>query len=202
MLENEKVEPRLLAYDRPSPKLLNFLSKYYGLNDFTPQNNNFVVFKDYFSFPTIRSSNKTSNDIDKTVNKAESWSSLSLKSLKSLNTTPNKKKVVPSNDETNFYLNFDKMNLNEKEKSLHKFDKFDKLDKLDKYSDPKFTVNTESSNKIKLYDKQRDIDNYEENRETKTNFNKSNNPPWAVSDDSFKFAASSSNYGAYYALKK
>ena len=49
MLLREKIEPRKLGYDRPSPKFLNFLDKYYGLNDFIPQNNNFVVFKDYFT---------------------------------------------------------------------------------------------------------------------------------------------------------
>lgn len=37
-----------LAYDRPSPKLLSFLQKHFGLSRFTPQNNNFVVFDKYF----------------------------------------------------------------------------------------------------------------------------------------------------------
>ncbi|EER02256.1 conserved hypothetical protein [Perkinsus marinus ATCC 50983] len=44
MLTHEKVEPRDIAYDRPSPKLLNFLGKHYGLYKYTPQANNFVVF--------------------------------------------------------------------------------------------------------------------------------------------------------------
>ena len=48
MLDCERIEPRKLAYDRPSFKFLNFLKKYYGLNDYVPQNNNFVVFNDYF----------------------------------------------------------------------------------------------------------------------------------------------------------
>lgn len=50
MLEYEKVEPRKLGYDRPSFKFLNFLKKYYNLQDYVPQNNNFVVFNDYFKF--------------------------------------------------------------------------------------------------------------------------------------------------------
>ena len=37
-----------MGYDKPSPKFLNFLNKYYGLNDYIPQYNTFVVFKDYF----------------------------------------------------------------------------------------------------------------------------------------------------------
>ena len=48
MLQKEKIEPRKLGYDRPSPKFINFLNKYYGLKNYIPQNNNFVVFKDYF----------------------------------------------------------------------------------------------------------------------------------------------------------
>lgn len=48
MLQKEKIEPRKMGYDRPSPKFINFLSKYFGLKNYVPQNNNFVVFKDYF----------------------------------------------------------------------------------------------------------------------------------------------------------
>jgi alpha-tubulin N-acetyltransferase 1 len=48
MLKFENVQPSNLAYDRPSPKLMGFLKKYYSLMNFTPQNNNFVVFNEYF----------------------------------------------------------------------------------------------------------------------------------------------------------
>lgn len=48
MLEQEGLEAWQLAYDRPSPKFLAFLSKYYGLSRYQPQNNNFVVFEDFF----------------------------------------------------------------------------------------------------------------------------------------------------------
>jgi hypothetical protein len=36
------------AYDRPSNKLKGFLAKHYSLRNFVRQNNNFVVFDDYF----------------------------------------------------------------------------------------------------------------------------------------------------------
>jgi alpha-tubulin N-acetyltransferase 1 len=49
MLMVEGVEPRKLAYDRPSPKLRGFLAKHYNLKNFVPQNNNYVVFDDYFA---------------------------------------------------------------------------------------------------------------------------------------------------------
>ena len=48
MLKNENVNPRKLAYDRPSAKLKGFVAKHYGLKSHVTQNNNFVVFDDYF----------------------------------------------------------------------------------------------------------------------------------------------------------
>eukprot|EP00884_Botryococcus_braunii_P020780 jgi/Botrbrau1/7386/Bobra.0316s0029.1 len=44
----ENTEARNVAFDRPSLKLLQFLDRHYGLLDFTPQHNQFVVFHDYF----------------------------------------------------------------------------------------------------------------------------------------------------------
>ena len=51
MLESEVIEAKQLAYDRPSEKLLSFLGN--------PQNNNFVVFKDYFVLKTHKSNKST-----------------------------------------------------------------------------------------------------------------------------------------------
>lgn len=48
MLEEENIKPHKLAYDRPSKKFRSFLAKYYGLQKYVTQNNNFVVFDDYF----------------------------------------------------------------------------------------------------------------------------------------------------------
>ena len=65
MLDCEGVQPEKLGYDRPSPKLLGFLNKYFGLNSYVPQNNNFVVYKDYFVKNTTKnSSNKTYSDFN------------------------------------------------------------------------------------------------------------------------------------------
>jgi hypothetical protein len=47
-LKHENKSPDKLAYDRPSEKLIGFLRKHFGLNKFIPQNNNYVVFNDYF----------------------------------------------------------------------------------------------------------------------------------------------------------
>eukprot|EP00441_Pelagodinium_beii_P036499 CAMPEP_0197652584 /NCGR_PEP_ID=MMETSP1338-20131121/34540_1 /TAXON_ID=43686 ORGANISM="Pelagodinium beii, Strain RCC1491" /NCGR_SAMPLE_ID=MMETSP1338 /ASSEMBLY_ACC=CAM_ASM_000754 /LENGTH=401 /DNA_ID=CAMNT_0043227495 /DNA_START=66 /DNA_END=1268 /DNA_ORIENTATION=- len=51
MLRAEGLLPAQLAYDRPSPKLIGFLAKHYGLTEYMPQNNNYVVFDDYYQMP-------------------------------------------------------------------------------------------------------------------------------------------------------
>lgn len=48
MLQTERTLPARMGYDRPSPKLMAFLKRHYGLWNFRPQSNNFVVFQDYF----------------------------------------------------------------------------------------------------------------------------------------------------------
>ncbi|PNH04963.1 Alpha-tubulin N-acetyltransferase [Tetrabaena socialis] len=47
-LTTEGLDPANLGYDRPSPKLLGFLKKHYGLNEYLSQSNNYVVFNRYF----------------------------------------------------------------------------------------------------------------------------------------------------------
>lgn len=53
MLKDSKAQPEKIAYDRPSDKLLKFLGKYFGLKRYLPQNNNFVIFMQYFSAPKV-----------------------------------------------------------------------------------------------------------------------------------------------------
>lgn len=48
LLKTQQATPEQLAYDRPSPKLLAFLTKHYNLSAFVPQPNNFVVFDAFF----------------------------------------------------------------------------------------------------------------------------------------------------------
>ncbi|CAD8193624.1 unnamed protein product [Paramecium octaurelia] len=50
MLRQEMLRPEKLAYDRPSPKLLGFLKKYYNLSSYIPQNNSYVIYSQYFDF--------------------------------------------------------------------------------------------------------------------------------------------------------
>lgn len=48
MLQGEGLRPSQMAYDRPSSKFTGFLRKHFNLTRFRPQNNNYVVFDDYF----------------------------------------------------------------------------------------------------------------------------------------------------------
>jgi alpha-tubulin N-acetyltransferase 1 len=54
MLQEERVRrPETLAIDRPSPKMLGFMKKHYGLSAFAPQVNNFVVFDRFFDRTSV-----------------------------------------------------------------------------------------------------------------------------------------------------
>ncbi|XP_046441008.1 alpha-tubulin N-acetyltransferase 1-like [Daphnia pulex] len=47
-LEDEKLHVHKIAIDRPSEKFLGFLQKHYGLKNFIPQVNNFVIYEGFF----------------------------------------------------------------------------------------------------------------------------------------------------------
>ncbi|KAG0319617.1 Alpha-tubulin N-acetyltransferase 1 [Dissophora globulifera] len=47
MLKVEKIEPNQIAYDRPSPKLYGFLKKYFELERYLPQPNQFAIFEGF-----------------------------------------------------------------------------------------------------------------------------------------------------------
>ena len=50
-LQCERQDPAMVAYDRPSPKLLGFLAKHHGLKSYNPQTNNFVLFDQFWTAP-------------------------------------------------------------------------------------------------------------------------------------------------------
>ena len=49
MLAQMNSQPALIAYDRPSDKLIGFLGKHFNLRSHVKQNNNYVVFDDYYT---------------------------------------------------------------------------------------------------------------------------------------------------------
>lgn len=63
MLKEENSEAAMIAYDRPSEKLLSFLSKHYSLVKYTPQNNNFVVYEEYFNKSRVNNKRKNFGSI-------------------------------------------------------------------------------------------------------------------------------------------
>lgn len=66
MLRCENSTANKIAIDRPSVKSLTFMRKHYGLSDYIPQNNNFVVYKQYFdSGYAIEQKRKRLNDDSK-----------------------------------------------------------------------------------------------------------------------------------------
>ncbi len=50
MINFEKKNPKEIAYDKPNDKLLNFLQKYFNLANFIQQNNNYIVFDEFFNY--------------------------------------------------------------------------------------------------------------------------------------------------------
>ena len=57
MLAQMNSQPALIAYDRPSEKLIGFLGKHFNLRSHVRQNNNYVVFDDYYT--TVENSKET-----------------------------------------------------------------------------------------------------------------------------------------------
>ena len=77
MLKFEKKIPTELAYDRPSNKLLNFLNKYFGLNNYIQQSNNYVVFDDFFDLMASSNNNITyDNDTNRAINRLNNNNSI------------------------------------------------------------------------------------------------------------------------------
>jgi hypothetical protein len=62
MLLKEGKTPESLAIDRPSYLFLNFLKKHYGLSNYIPQNNNFVIFQQFFEPPKPQSSKNNNRE--------------------------------------------------------------------------------------------------------------------------------------------
>ncbi|KAL9656738.1 hypothetical protein ABK040_003005 [Willaertia magna] len=99
VLREENVTPEKLAYDRPSIKLISFLRKHYGLADYIPQSNNFVVFKQYFTKGENKHYSAFETTATTTPTKGSPIKTLDSPSL-SFN-TPTKESFSPSNNMKN-----------------------------------------------------------------------------------------------------
>jgi len=103
----EKIHPSKIAYDKPSNKLLGFLKKHYNLESYIPQNNNFVVYNEYWTNSNNSNSKKNRRkSIDKIENKQntdkyeENFSNgfNNLKNLKNVCSARGKKKSIDYED--------------------------------------------------------------------------------------------------------
>lgn len=132
MLSNENfINPGLIAYDRPSPKLISFLAKHYSLTEYTPQNNNYVVFNDYFSLGGKGRKGNTVNkivyntddDLEKEVN-----DSLQVKNNKHVEIISKPQKKVVSEVKTNKFFNNNNKLYNDNDDDMNYIDsKFNKI---------------------------------------------------------------------------
>ena len=84
MLLHQELEPRSLAYDRPSSKLIPFLRRHCNLRSFTPQNNNYVVFDSYYkdNSPKSQQSQRHNDSIDHIMNQSSFSGNQSSSSVK------------------------------------------------------------------------------------------------------------------------
>lgn len=176
MLKDKNILPHMIAYDKPSKKLLNFLRKHYGLERYVNQNNNFVVYNEYF--------NKSNSDVN-------------AKTTKDVINSNNFKKKLNKYDKRN---NFNNNKENDKNIIYNKYDNYDIDDISNKLMSIKISNNvTKSSN----YIHNNNVLNNNKNNLNNINYNANNN---SIKDEltSFhiksnkKFTTSSSSYGEFY----
>jgi len=180
MINDELIEPRKMGYDRPSEKLLNFLAKHYSLINFIPQNNNFVVFNDYFEI-------------------------LNRNNLSAHNETKNKCNFSSKNDKIVDFIPknnnlFKKNSVKNDVKIIEKKDEI--IIDIDVNSERDLNINYDTSNKRIKKNKLSVSQEHIPSRKNGIDLYYKNKTPWAVNDNSNNFMATSSSYGAYFYIKK
>ena len=123
VLQHERARPENLAYDRPSPKFLAFLSKHYSLSNYVPQRNNFVVFRRYFTSPSAKT---RSPPLRKATKAGDAWTPISQRPLtakrkmyrRDREATPLKHAGQQTKAQAAFHRNENFVHFKEKPKSL------------------------------------------------------------------------------------
>jgi alpha-tubulin N-acetyltransferase 1 len=223
MLEYEGVSPKKLAYDRPSEKLLSFLDKHYNLTKYVPQNNNFVVYNDYFE--TEISSNKnsyydkintniqsklkedvTNSDeilyddkkysyLDEKVYTKKKISNVDNKFTQNNSTSKNNNLI---DKKTEYKKNYQNENYLEKDMN-DQFNKINLNSNIPLESEVKKNKKTYSIDNTYTYSNKNPYSYNEINNINKVN---STSTPWATTNISNDFLPTSSSYGAYYSSSK
>lgn len=183
MLYEENITADKIAYDRPSIKLLNFLSKHFNLSNYTSQNNNFVVFNEYFN--TISNNNTANKQQDKNTSNKDNFTNDSYR------TVLRGGKIIKIQDFKEYF----KSNLSNIGEKIIRPIPNNNLPVINntyienKEKEAKATSNKQINNIIASFDNLNISDNYN------TNYKKSGKKNQS---DLNTYTKSSSNYGNYY----
>lgn len=102
MLKHENIIPEKMAYDRPSDKLLKFLKKYYNLRNYIPQNNNFVIYNEYFYTDNSSAKGQKFSQINDENNNDFNYYENNNGYLKKNNNNYNNKCMIPTHSSKQF----------------------------------------------------------------------------------------------------
>jgi hypothetical protein len=185
MLEVENISPRKLAYDRPSDKLISFLKKHYKLEKYVPQNNNFIVYDDYYQEEkAVKPSHGYYGSSEKR-NYKEKYEETKI------NPQKQNPKVMPYNDVPKKQPEFS-------EQFNSKYSSAQSIRSERKYNEYDIELLSNKFENVKL------TGNNQKQTDKKTDKAKNNNQssPWATDQNASMFPTSSSQYGAHYFNKK
>jgi len=206
MLQAEDIEPRRIAYDRPSPKLISFLKKHYGLEAYIPQNNNFIVYNDYFNVEkkiapkkvVAKTDYQTQNNYQFNSNAYEKKKDYRIEESKGEEIKKNVKANYKNNNNNDYTLSPLIKPVNSKVN-----DNFNA-----KYSSAQTNRNDKKKNDMAFDYMNSQFGNMKINQKTDNNKNvggdnNNNNKrsPWAIDNSASAFPTSSSIYGAHYFIK-
>lgn len=65
MLADQNKQMRQIPIDKPSPLCLSFMKKHFGLSEYLPQSNNYVVFDQFWESPKLNGKNNEGNVMPK-----------------------------------------------------------------------------------------------------------------------------------------
>lgn len=205
MLDYEGEEPKKLGYDRPSEKLINFLSKHYNLVDYVPQNNNFVVFNNYFIEKKTKQELDTHSYVKDSIEPNQSYKNNDIINNEESSNIYYKKKIVSVNDK------FNKKKGNIEDEISHISNQLDNM-KIYTVNKNKDFINSDSDNykveenltskKGKTRKLSQDFNDQPNTNNKSNHISINNSPPWAVNNFANNFISSSSSYGAFCRVKK
>lgn len=208
MIEKENITPRKLGYDRPSIKFINFLKKYYNLCNYIPQNNNYIVFNDYF---TDVPKKKDRYDIYNTQTKRNYNNSINTKDINrsNLNNTTRPNERYPNNINNNYGIATERIKLsnNINNNSTNNSNNFSETFSNTKASNNhKGSILNSRTRKLGVFNRQNE--SKKDSKKDDNNMNKSNEEYDSKTEgkkyggykgnNPYQYKSSSSEYGAFF----